>query len=146
MDIRFDHGSHDLAAKPDEVVRAMPDPKPRSSYLPMLLIIVGLVVCAGVVLAIVPVMECKACNGLGYVTMGELRDYGDPKTAAAVEDSFDEDDMDRILAGQCSYCADSGHLSFYENSFIDEGERGFYGDHMLSVADLRRILEARQSP
>ena len=48
----------------------MTNPKPLSSYLPILLIIVGLVVCLAVVVgAFVPLVECRRCGGLGVVVL-----------------------------------------------------------------------------
>ena len=43
----------------------MADPKPRSSFLLIMLIIVGLLVCSGLVLVFVPIVECRDCGGSG---------------------------------------------------------------------------------
>ena len=52
------------------MTEAKPTPKPRSAFLPVLLIVVGLVIVAGVVVAFVPLVECDVCVGLGNVTHG----------------------------------------------------------------------------
>ena len=49
----------------------MTTPKPRSAFLPVMLIVVGLVIVAGVVVFYVPVMECEACFGAGIISEEE---------------------------------------------------------------------------
>ena len=43
----------------------MPNPKPRSYFLPIMLIVVGFVICAGLVLVFVPTVQCNVCAGIG---------------------------------------------------------------------------------
>ena len=45
--------------------------KPRSSFLPILLLIVGVVICAGAVLLFKPMVECEVCLGAQNVTFHE---------------------------------------------------------------------------
>ena len=50
-----------------------PDPKPRSAFMPIMLIVVGLVIAVGVVVRYVPFFKCEACVGLGTISRGEER-------------------------------------------------------------------------
>ena len=49
----------------------MTEKKPRSSFLPIMLLIVGVVVVAGVVVAFVPLIDCEGCLGVGSATAAE---------------------------------------------------------------------------
>ena len=49
----------------------MTTPRTRSSFVPMLLIGVGALVCVGLVAMYVPIMECDVCMGLVLVTNAE---------------------------------------------------------------------------
>jgi len=53
------------------MTESKPDPKPRSAFMPILLIVVGLVICAGVVVAFVPLVDCEGCVGVGTATAAE---------------------------------------------------------------------------
>ena len=63
--------------------QSKPDPKPRSAFLPVMLILVGLVICAGVVFTFVPIATCPQCpkqineETPRYVFPDEVKD-GDP--------------------------------------------------------------------
>ena len=46
-----------------------PDPKPRPSFLPIMLLIV---VCAAVMLVLIPFVECENCYGVGKLTDKEM--------------------------------------------------------------------------
>ena len=45
------------------MTKAKPDPKHRSAFLPIMLLVVGLVVVAGVVVVFVPLVECEGGHG-----------------------------------------------------------------------------------
>ena len=46
--------------------------KTRSNFLPTILIVVAVVICAGVVMAFLPIMDCTACLGVGTITVEEM--------------------------------------------------------------------------
>ena len=81
----------------------MTTPKPRSSFLPLLLIIVGLVICVGVVVAFVPLVACPHSGRNPY------HEYA--KKGLVVSD-----------AAWCNVCSDNGKLTLlnlwvWEESF-----------------------------
>ena len=76
----------------------MPDPKERSAFLPIMLLVVGLVVIAGVVLAFVLTVDCEACEGLGtldYDAWGGRR-WSEPQIVWA-----------------CYWCQGKGSITLY---------------------------------
>ena len=119
-----------------------PDSKPRSAFLPIMLLIVGLL---GVVGGLAPVMECSSCRGLGFITVEEIQEHVNP----GMEGDFLE--IARLgkmepedLYQQCEYCNASGLISIYKRVTIDDAT------NLTLVIDLdedtaRQILEARQS-
>ena len=81
----------------------MTDPKPRSSFLPILLIVVCLVIVAGVVLAFVPLVECEGCIGIGAIT---TRD----QTEEVAEDGSDIS-ASREVFWTCEVCSGKGSVT-----------------------------------
>ena len=120
-----------------------PDPKPRSAFLPIMLLVVGLLLVAGVVLvAFVPLKECEWCSGIGIVTLSErsrvseeLYPYAVPNTGRTEDD----------LAWRCAHCQSVGRMTFYEawNKSLPEGLRPFYLGHegFLFIKQLRESPE-----
>ena len=86
----------------------MTNPKPRSYFLPIMLLVVGLVICVGVVLVFMPVVECHNCFGLGTLTAEDLAAYLVPKFQV---------DGNRITISQgytCEVCLGKGKLPLYQ--------------------------------
>ena len=50
----------------------MTESKSRSPFLTILFIFVGVVICAALVVAFVPVVSCDWCKGVGWMTNGEV--------------------------------------------------------------------------
>ena len=89
----------------------MTDPKPRSSFLPILLLIVGLVVCAGVGVAVfVPMVECEECSGIGKVTA---------KDAVLLESVTGA----QPSGSPCTWCKGPGRTSLRKYVFEDPPDR-----------------------
>ena len=83
----------------------MTDPKPRSAFLPIMLLIVALVICAGVVVAFVPLVECDPCYGLGSVSLDDLQAYEDSTGSGG-------EGVPRYREGwSCRFCSGSGRVT-----------------------------------
>ena len=72
----------------------MTTPKPRSAFIPIMLLIVGVVICAGVVLAFVPLVECDICLGMGSFTESPP-------------------DFNGWYAWTCDWCSERGVLTLF---------------------------------
>ena len=92
----------------------MPDKPGRSAFLPLLFIIVGLVVCAGVVLVFVPMVECNVCLGGGTCTVKEyLLDYAERE--GFVYDEIKEPDVNEEMAlWYCRWCSGKSKIPLFQ--------------------------------
>ena len=92
------------------MTEAKPDSKPRSAFLPIMLIVVT---CVGLVVAFVPLVECDNCLGAGNLTAKE-QDYlygrCDTPPASTPDD---------ILNGtQCHKCKSKGIIAIMPGVFL----------------------------
>ena len=89
------------------MTEAKPDPRPRSAFLPNMLLVVSMVVCAVVVAVSVPLVSCQVCFGVASFTAEE----------------FDLSDRDRdgLMTWSCSWCDRTGAVSLYRR-FVYTGE------------------------
>ena len=87
-------------------MRSMPEQERRFSFLPIMLLIVGLVVVAGVVLVFVPVVECEACVGIGKAAGVEW---------GRVEFKTDVQPKGGFWPWTCSYCSGRGVITLLRN-------------------------------
>ena len=120
----------------------MPTPKPRSAFLPIMLIIVGLVVCAGVV-ASVPLVECGVCLGVGGFTRGEFvtliyQDRDVPIEVMGIH--LTQARIDEKIS-VCDWFAEKGRISLFRKWVMKKTNPG-WRDY---VETDRRIRENRQS-
>ena len=107
-----------------------PDRKPRSSFLPILLLVVVLVIVAGIVVVFVPMVECGGCVGVGTLSAQEI--HGEESAR-----------VHRDLP--CFWCKGTGKETAWQNvtaeyhtnfdSFVN-----YYGE-----AYLRDVLKNRKS-
>ena len=76
-----------------------PTPKPRSAFLPVMLVVVGLAIVAGVVLVFVPMVECEVCLGAQNVTFHEYTtvqlENGLSRPFRGAGEPFDPGDSDK---------------------------------------------------
>ena len=117
----------------------MTEKKSRSAFLPIMLLVVGSVVCAGVVLAFVPMATCTICYGLGVLTQGEIwdemsqesreRQTGDMETA-----------REKMFIG-CVHCVQKEKTTFLNNWFVDPNFVSW--DTKYSREKIEHILEKR---
>ena len=85
------------------MTEAKPAPKPRSSFVPVMLIVVGLVVCAGVVVvAFVPLVECGGCMGIGSLSKGDFEHMFPNPGPFYTEDSW-----------ECEWCEAEGRTTLW---------------------------------
>ena len=113
-----------------------PDPKSRSGLRPLPLILAGVVVCAGLVLVIAPVMKCEDCFGLGSVTWGELSLGATPPIPE-----------DRVF--RCVRCSESGRASMLLRWMEHEPNVFPFRDRdrpMVPEHQLRTLMKTRPSP
>ena len=116
----------------------MTDPKPRSSFLPIMLLVVGLVIVAGVVLVFVPLVECEACAGVGTLTTDEWN---------ALESSIKLNRDSGELAYSCEWCTGTDRTTLWR----EMGDARQHNDHndslrqTFGVDALHKILKNRQS-
>ena len=106
----------------------MTNPKPRSSFLPIMLLIVGLVVCAAVVVAFVPMVECENCLGLGHITQEELQGQ-----------------TNKHVLGEWKWewCEEAGRTTFWRKLFEDPPEADPL-DFTKPAHVVRKFLENRK--
>ena len=81
----------------------MTEKKPRSAFLPILLILVGVVVCAGVVLAFVPISKCDVCLGVGKILNHEVDLFSR---------SNSDESRDSVVF-RCNRCSSVGRIGLY---------------------------------
>ena len=117
------------------MTEAKPDPKPRSGFRPFPLILAVVVVGAGLVLVIAPVMKCEDCFGLGSVTWGELSLGSSPP----IPD-------DRVF--RCGRCSASGRASLLLRWMEREPNVFPFRDRdrpMVTEHQLRTLMKTRNS-
>ena len=130
------------------MTEAKPDPKPRSAFMPILLLVVGLVIVAGVVLVYVPIFTCDQCAGLRMMTYAEIIEARVPSISDYYFDQFRYSSATRDdIAWACGWCHKTGKLKLYmwltskdPDSPRKKGEVGPNGQLLLE-----RVIEARQS-
>ena len=114
----------------------MTDPKKRSLFLPIMLIVVGLMVVAGVVFVFVPMVKCGYCNGLGYLTEEE-------NAGILGGSSWELDDVDKW---ECEYCLASGMVNLRQNWESEGLSLGqFTPITFMAEEDAKRIKRNRRS-
>ena len=122
---------------------AMPDPKSRSSFMPIMLLVVGLVVVAGVVVACVPMVECNVCWGVLRLTVYEVVSLDPVHVRAALEDLPRE-------YWVCRWCSGEGKVNAITRLFKEPSPSIMptFPTHRGDVIDREHakvILKARQS-
>ena len=80
----------------------MTAPKPRSAFLPIMLLVLGLVF-LGVLLVRVPLVDCVVCQGLGTVTKADIKIVNNRR------DRLTADDNEVFL--NCWYCLQTGRIT-----------------------------------
>ena len=123
------------------MTEAKPTPKPRSAFLPILLLMVGLAICAGVGLAFVPLVECEACLGMGVVDHEELIKVVENRWGSAYALSgFNNRPQSELFP--CEWCAMSGRTTalrkLTEESPPGRGLSREFGVDVLREIKLRR--------
>ena len=80
-----------------------PTPKTRSAFLPIMLVVMGLVIVAGAVVAFVPLVECNGCFGAGYISWSEF------------EQLFPNIGIQIVLepAWSCVWCVSTGQITVW---------------------------------
>ena len=119
----------------------MTDPKMRSSFLPVLLIVAGLLVCGIMVLALVPLVECIGCSGLGYLTEQDRAALDDDNPRESVSDSHSKGDS---LSWECEYCTASGKITAIQRWEMGEGVPTSFVTFM-SGEDIEQIKRNRRA-
>ena len=85
----------------------MAESKPRSAFLPILLLLVVLVVIFVGVVMFVPLVECEGCTGIGALSIHEL--------ALVAGSKFNSYNESAPLA--CSWCSGSGKWTLFSREF-----------------------------
>ena len=122
------------------MTEAKPEPKRRSSFLSIMLLVVGLVIVAGVVLMFVPLLECRSCHGLGSYTHREWAIH----ICEMHDQEFNEADLTGIdldsIEGQCHRCNGDTKMTlvrmWQRKAFRGPGESSIW----------RRARELRTTP
>ncbi len=94
-----------------------------------MLLVVGLVICGGVVLVFVPWVECDTCFGVGAATRNEW-------------DSLSGQPFSPIYSGDtwtCGYCSGRGVITLFRRQTEEPGIDKFFKD------ELKQIVRNRQS-
>ena len=107
---------------------------PRSAFLPILLLIVGVVVCVGLVLAFVPLMECESCAGV--VTLS-LEEWNSLNPTMLVIGKYGP-------AYACDWCERTGTTSLLRKVFQEPPEDNDLRRY-FEVNVLRTFVKARLS-
>ena len=94
------------------MTEAKPDPKPRSSFLPIFLVTVGLVVCLALVGSVVLMRDCAYCLGLAQFTDSEFQllngDLNPNPVSYPFEERFD-----------CDECSGTGRMTLFFRYYFD---------------------------
>ena len=118
----------------------MAESKPRSAFLPILLLIVGVVVCAGVVLAFVPMVECECCEGLGTLSQEECFFLID-STETGFFLSHGAFDLAFAAGVPCKWCGGGGNTSALRTLMEeppDDIDLGRFGKDLIDEVWSRR--------
>lgn len=119
------------------MTEAKPDPKTRSSFLPIMLLVVGLVVCAGLVAWFAPLVECEACLGLRSFNFQEWKAILAPTGGC------------RFVPGgqwKCEWCEEAGRTTLWRRLIEKPPEDiDLRSPQVLGLESVYRILESRQS-
>ena len=99
-----------------------------------MLLIVGLVVCAGGVLVFVPLVECEACVGVGTLSFQELERLSTIHPVIAILESYEE----------CGWCEMTGTTTGLRGTTC-EPEPFLDLTMIFSEESLREILLQRKS-
>ena len=103
---------------------ARPDSKPRSAFLPILLLVVGFVICAGMTV-FVPLVDCDVCLGVGSLSGYEFTILN-PTTPL--------DDARNLWSIICEWCDETGKTTLWTKlyktppKYIDL--RGVFDDNL----------------
>ena len=117
----------------------MTEKKSRSAFVPILLLVVGVVVCAGVALPFAPIVECVDCQGLGFLFFKEL-DVESEKNAEELAD-LRTGSPDLI----CVNCSASGKISAIRRWELSEDPTLRMWYLYISKEDVGLIKQNRQS-
>ena len=112
----------------------MIEPKPHSSFLPIMLLMVGLVVVAGVVLAIVPLVECEACAGVATLT------YEDCQILEQMWDLPGPYADVLYFVRRCDWCQGQGETTLWLKASLDPTEDEEQLGSIYGKARLRELL------
>ena len=98
----------------------MTESKPRFSFLPVMLLLVGMVLCAVVVVAFVPLVQCGYCKGEGFL---------DPDRFPGISLPY--------KCEVCSACEATGRRTLYARWFKPDGSRNW--DNVVYSAPLEEV-------
>ena len=87
-----------------------PDPKPHSAFMPVMLLIVGLLVVAAAAVAFEPLFECRGCRGLGKLTYRDATDGGLTLSDHLRKKAVEDPDEPMWI---CEWCLGIGKLSAF---------------------------------
>jgi len=91
----------------------MAEQRERSAFLPLMLLVGGILACFGLVLYLVPLAECDVCSGLGNVTWGELNSLSPSEITVSSRGNMNDDD----LIWGCDRCEREGKITVFQTGF-----------------------------
>ena len=125
----------------------MTDPKHRSAFLPIMLLVVGLVICLGIVLMFVPLVECGFCMGLGNFTyLEDLESKTGPGEGNGIIQRMDR--VNALLEDTsytCERCLGRTKTSLYQNWRKHPMKQKIWIDPDLTRSKWEKIRSLRQS-
>ena len=118
----------------------MTEKKSSSAFLPILLLVVGVVIVAGVVFWFVPLVKCDYCLGVGMLTHREIPLIQEDDYMYRTFPPDRDPDLDKIF-WKCDWCSGKTRIALARR--WGQGEPGLKLEP-YEMDSLRRALELRE--